>query len=238
MELKEIFGQALKLERDGQEFYTKMAEYFDEAAVVAMFKQLAKDEAVHYAYIERVYEALCAQDVDIPFSWSEIPEPDVAPEGEEPEDEAPEGDVPFSWSEIPEPDVAPEGEEPEDEAPEGDVPFSWSEIPEPDSIGEGSVSFSITGCEPAETIAELDAVSLIFPRGAQALEVLPENPTEEDALLFALDIEDKSFTLYRNSAEQVQNEEAQKLFLDLANAERTHFEVLMQRYESRFSYPR
>ena len=93
----------------------------------------------------------------------------------------------------------------------------------------------IPGMEP---LAELDAVSLVFPSGAKIPEALPDNITEEDALLFALGIEDKSFKLYHNSAQQTQDQAVETWFLQLAGAEQRHFEILMMRYESRFGYPR
>jgi rubrerythrin len=89
-----------------------------------------------------------------------------------------------------------------------------------------------------ELVESLDAVSLVFPSGERALASLPANPSEEDALLFGLTIEDKSFKLYYASSKQADDPEAKKLFLQLSGAERRHFEILMQRYESRFGYPR
>ena len=96
----------------------------------------------------------------------------------------------------------------------------WSAIPELDEV------------------KSLDAVSLVFPPNKEAVTDLPENPTEEDALLFGLGVEDKSFKLYRNSAEAAKDSEAEQLFRQLAKAESTHFRILMQRYESRFGWPR
>lgn len=84
----------------------------------------------------------------------------------------------------------------------------------------------------------LDAVSLVFPPEKVAYQVLPKNPTEEDILLFALGVEDKSFQLYYNSAQIAKDPEAQQLFSQLATAEHTHFNILMQRYEGQFPYPR
>jgi len=89
-----------------------------------------------------------------------------------------------------------------------------------------------------DLVASIDAVSLVFPPEQKALEELPAEPTEEDALLFGLGIEDKSVKLYHGSAERAEDPEAKKLFMQLAGAERRHFEILMQRYESRFPYPR
>jgi len=96
----------------------------------------------------------------------------------------------------------------------------WSAIPEMDAV------------------ENIDAVSLVFPPEKEALKELPENPTEEDALLFALGVEDKSFKLYYNSAQIAKDAEAKKLFMQLAGAEQIHFNVLMQRFESRYPYPR
>ncbi len=89
-----------------------------------------------------------------------------------------------------------------------------------------------------EKIEEFDSVSLVFPSGKKALETLPDDASEEDAMIFALSIEDKSFKIYYDSSERAKDPDAKQLFLQLASAERTHFNVLMQRYESRFGYPR
>ncbi|MDF1515992.1 MAG: ferritin family protein [Anaerolineae bacterium] len=89
-----------------------------------------------------------------------------------------------------------------------------------------------------QLVDDVDAVSVVFPPTKQALAELPANPSEEDALLFALAVEDKSFKLYYNSAGLATDPEAKKLFMQLAGAEQTHFNILMQRYESQFGYPR
>jgi len=96
----------------------------------------------------------------------------------------------------------------------------WTAIPEMDLVGS------------------IDAVSLVFPPDEQIPETIGENPSEEDALLFGLNIENKSFSLYRNSAQQAAAPEAKTMFSQLANAEHRHFDILMQRYESRYRYPR
>ena len=88
------------------------------------------------------------------------------------------------------------------------------------------------------TVEVIDAVSVVFPPEKEVLAELPAQPTEEDALLFALGVEDKSFKLYYNSAHTAKDPEAQKLFKQLAGAEQIHFNVLMQRYDSRYGYPR
>jgi rubrerythrin len=89
-----------------------------------------------------------------------------------------------------------------------------------------------------DEVQSLDAVSLVFPPDKELVDDLPENPNEEDALLYGLGVEDKSFKLYHNSAELANDPEAEQLFRQLAQAEATHFRILMQRYESRFSWPR
>jgi rubrerythrin len=96
----------------------------------------------------------------------------------------------------------------------------WSAIPEMDHVDA------------------LETASLIFPEGKEAMEALPDDASEEDALIFALSVEDKSFTMYRDGSEKAEDSEAKQMFLQLASAEHTHFNVLMQRYESRFGYPR
>jgi rubrerythrin len=159
MDLTDVLAQALKLERDGQEFYQRMVNHVEDEAGKAMFQQLAADEVDHYNYIKRQYDALQAGK-----GWSAIPEMDL--------------------------------------------------------------------------VSSIDAVSVIFPPAEKELSELPENPSEEDALLFGLSIENKSFHLYHVSAEQARDPEASKLFMQLAGAEQRHFEILMQRYESRFTYPR
>jgi len=89
-----------------------------------------------------------------------------------------------------------------------------------------------------EQVDELETVSLIFPPGKKALEVLPDNASAEEALLFGLSVEDKSFKMYYNSSQRAKDPDARQMFLQLAAAEQTHFNILMQRYESRYGYPR
>ncbi len=89
-----------------------------------------------------------------------------------------------------------------------------------------------------DLVKEIDAAAPVFPKGIAALEKLPENANDEDALLFGLGIEVNSFELYTKNAGQADNLEAKKMFGRLAVAERGHFDLLMMRYESRYSYPR
>jgi rubrerythrin len=159
MSLIDVLAEALKLELDGREFYTRMVTRVEDEAGKAMFQQLAEDEVDHYTYIKRQYDALKAGK-----GWAAIPEMDL--------------------------------------------------------------------------VTSIDAVSVVFPPDEKVIDDMPEEPSEEDALLFGLSIEDKSFKLYYNSSKQTSDPEAKKLFMQLASAEQRHFEILMQRYESRFHYPR
>lgn len=84
----------------------------------------------------------------------------------------------------------------------------------------------------------IDLNDPIFPQGVQMLESLGEKYSLEEALIFAMSVEDKSYKLYRRQADKVENPEAQQLFLQLAAVELKHFEMLVQRYESFYRYPR
>lgn len=89
-----------------------------------------------------------------------------------------------------------------------------------------------------EDIAPIDLRDPIFPSGVEAIEDLAEDADLEDALVFAMGVEDKSFKLYREAAEEIAEPEAKQLFRQLAAVELGHFETLMQRYESFYHYPR
>ena len=104
-----------------------------------------------------------------------------------------------------------------------------------DALNAGGGWSSIPDMDSVEII---DAVTVVFPPEKQALLELPSNPSEEDALLFALGVEDKSFKLYYNSAQSAKEPAAKRLFQQLAGAEQVNVQVLMQRYDSRFGYPR
>jgi len=96
---------------------------------------------------------------------------------------------------------------------------SWIKIPELDSV------------------EAIDAQAPVFPKGLAPVKDLPSEPSMQDALLFGLGAEVKSFELYSKSAKEADSEEAKKMFTKLAGAERGHFDILMMRYESLFDYP-
>ena len=82
----------------------------------------------------------------------------------------------------------------------------------------------------AEVTADLTA--LIFPESEEVCEeTLRPDESDLDALLFALQIENKSFNLYRELAQKTEDPNGKRMYEYLANAERGHFEQLMLNYE-------
>lgn len=78
-----------------------------------------------------------------------------------------------------------------------------------------------------------ELVPNIFPQGREGLEkAVNADPTEVDAVLAALDFENKSYDLYRSQAESATDPKAQQLYEFLAGQERTHFDLLMANYEA------
>lgn len=100
-----------------------------------------------------------------------------------------------------------------------------------------------TGVEPTalpdiDNVPAIDLADPIFPRGVSPLEVLPPQPTVNDALVFGMSSEIKSIRLYRTAAEQATAySKAHKLLTQLVQAEIGHFNTLMQRYEALNPYP-
>ncbi len=90
------------------------------------------------------------------------------------------------------------------------------------------------GWLPPESVAEpIDLDTPLFPRGAEALEkAVPTNTNELEALAFALKIENDSFDLYSHTAKTSEDPAAKQMYMYLAAAERTHFNLLMSNYES------
>jgi rubrerythrin len=89
-----------------------------------------------------------------------------------------------------------------------------------------------------EKVTALDFGFPVFPKGRAVPAVLPQDPTEEDALLFALAAEMKSCNLYSDAFRRTTDPEARQMFLQLAKAESGHFDILMLCYEGRYGYPR
>jgi len=159
MEDKEILARALKLERDGEAFYTDAAKKSADPETQRLYRTFAEDEKLHARFIEQEYESLKAGGGFVP-----IPELD---------------------------DVTP-----------------------------------------------IDEDAPVFEVKVRLMEKLPEDASEEDALLFALGAEVRSYELYTQGAKAAKSEAGKMLHRKLAAVERGHFDLLMMRYESRFGYPR
>jgi rubrerythrin len=85
-----------------------------------------------------------------------------------------------------------------------------------------------------EGVAEVtaDLAALIFPESEKVCEeILRPDESDLDALLFGLQIENKSFNLYREMAEKTEDPNGKRMYEYLADAERGHFERLMLNYE-------
>jgi rubrerythrin len=97
-----------------------------------------------------------------------------------------------------------------------------------DALGQGE------GWVLPEGVAEVavDLAALIFPESEKVCEeTLRPDESDLDALLFALQIENESFNLYRELAQTTEDPNGQRMYEYLANAERGHFELLMLNYE-------
>jgi rubrerythrin len=74
--------------------------------------------------------------------------------------------------------------------------------------------------------------ALIFPDSEKVCEeTLRPDESDLDALLFALQIENESFNLYRGLAQTTEDPNGKRMYEYLADAERGHFERLMLNYE-------
>jgi len=73
----------------------------------------------------------------------------------------------------------------------------------------------------------------IFPRGREGLaKAVNADPDDVEAILTGLDMENKSYDLYRTEAEKAKDPVARQLYEFLASQERDHFNLLMANYES------
>ena len=80
--------------------------------------------------------------------------------------------------------------------------------------------------------ASTDLAALIFPESEKVCEgAVRPGDSDLDALLFALQIENKSFDLYRDLAQTTDDPNGKRMYEYLAEAERDHFERLMLNYE-------
>jgi len=73
----------------------------------------------------------------------------------------------------------------------------------------------------------------LFPKDPALLnKAVRSDAGDADALLFAIQAENKSFELYRKMARETQDDAGRSMFRWLASVERGHFERLMLNYES------
>ena len=87
----------------------------------------------------------------------------------------------------------------------------------------------------AEVAADepVDLESPLFPAGKLAFDkAVQPDANDLDALLFALKIENDSYTLYAGQAKEAKDPQVKQLCEYLAGAERSHFNLLMANYES------
>ena len=79
---------------------------------------------------------------------------------------------------------------------------------------------------------EIDLEKQLFPKGIEALKkTITVKSDDWDALMFGLDIEIKSYDLYRNAASQIEDSLGKQMFQFLAGQEQSHWDILMMRYE-------
>lgn len=78
----------------------------------------------------------------------------------------------------------------------------------------------------------IDLDKPLFSKGKEALEKgATAKSSDLDALLFGLDIEDRSYDLYRRAALETVEPLGKAMFEFLAGEERGHFDIIMMRYE-------
>lgn len=103
------------------------------------------------------------------------------------------------------------------------------------SAGKGWVSFpeAVERCpEPAERVKTIDLDKPLFAPEREALEkAIGVEASDTDALLFALQIENESYELYRKAAIETADPAGQAMYQRLADQERAHFNILMLNYE-------
>jgi rubrerythrin len=80
-------------------------------------------------------------------------------------------------------------------------------------------------------VVEFEPVDLdksLFPPEKEAVS---SEASDTDALLFALQIENESYELYKKAASETGDPAGKKMYQFLADQERTHFDILMLNYE-------
>ena len=91
------------------------------------------------------------------------------------------------------------------------------------------------GWVPVPETLEFKPVDLdkpLFPLGKEVGErAIGSEASDIDALLFALQIENESYEMYRKAATETDDPTGKTMYQYLADQERTHFEILMLNYE-------
>ena len=86
---------------------------------------------------------------------------------------------------------------------------------------------------PDLEVADIDLDAKLFPPEREgAEERIGPNPNQLDALHLALEIEIRSYDLYRAAASETDQGAGRQMYQWLASAEMTHFNLLMSNYES------
>ena len=82
---------------------------------------------------------------------------------------------------------------------------------------------------------DIDLDKPLFPKGREALEkAVTIKSSDRDALLSGLDVEIKSYDLYRRAASEIREPLGKQMFEFLAGQEESHFNILMMRYDALF----
>lgn len=103
-------------------------------------------------------------------------------------------------------------------------------------LGEQLAAIQSRGvCELLPEIGQADPEwdKGIFPTDPSIFEKsVRQDASDTDALIFALQAEHKSYELYRNAANAVEDPQAKRMFQWLAGVEQAHFNQLMLNYDS------
>lgn len=82
---------------------------------------------------------------------------------------------------------------------------------------------------------DIDLDKPLLPQGTEGLgKAVTSKSSDREALLFGLDIETRSYDLYRKAASKTSSNLGKRMFEFLAGEERGHFNILMMRYEGLF----
>jgi rubrerythrin len=99
------------------------------------------------------------------------------------------------------------------------------------SAGKGWVSFSEALERSPELVEGLKPIDLDKPLFPPEEGAVDPKASDTDALLFALQIENESYELYRKAATETADPAGKAMYQFLASQERTHFDILMLNYE-------